>query len=487
MAPGQVAVMFSDITARKQTEQKLLESEEKHRTIFQNIQDVYFEMAPDTTILEVSPSVSKISQYKPEDLIGKSIDHLVVDEKIMNTLLKLLFERGELNDFDVSLKDKDDRLLYCSVNIKIETGSDGAPIKAIGSLRDITERKLAREHISKLERAVEQSPSAIIITDLDGKIEYVNPRFTEITGYTKEEAIGQNPSIMKSGEHDEEFYKELWDTIRTGNEWRGEFLNKRKDGTIYWEMASISPVRNDLDQITHYIAIKDDITERKNIVQQLLEAKEKAEESDRLKSAFLANMSHEIRTPMNAILGFSEILQHEGIQPGDRQEYIKLINDKGHDLMNIISDLIDISRIEAGDMKLVKTHIRINDMILDIFEQVKKEKVLKGKDEVQVRYRIREDAEYSVLSDKNRLRQVFNNLLGNALKFTNEGYIELGYDLMDEHVRFYVKDSGIGITPENQKVIFERFRQEDNSYTRKHGGTGLGLAISKQIVELLGG
>lgn len=487
VAPGQVAVMFSDITARKQTEQKLKESEEKHRAIFQNIQDVYFEMAPDTTILEVSPSVSKISQYKREDLIGKSIDHLVVDEKIINTLLKLLFERGELNDFDVPLKDRDDRLLYCSVNIKIETDSDGAPIKAIGSLRDITERKLAREHISKLERAVEQSPSSIVITDLDGKIEYVNPRFTEMTGYTKEEAIGQNPSIMKSGEHDKEFYKELWDSIRTGNEWRGEFLNRRKDGTTYWEMASISPVRNDLDQITHYIAIKDDITEKKNIEQQLLEAKEKAEESDRLKSAFLANMSHEIRTPMNAILGFSELLQHEGIQPGDRQEYIKLINDKGNDLMNIISDLIDISRIEAGDMKLVKTHIRINNMILEIFEQVKKEKALKGKDEVQVRFRIREDAEYSILSDKNRLRQVFNNLLGNALKFTNEGYIELGYDLMDDHVRFYVKDSGIGITPENQKVIFERFRQEDNSYTRKHGGTGLGLAISKQIVELLGG
>jgi signal transduction histidine kinase len=252
-------------------------------------------------------------------------------------------------------------------------------------------------------------------------------------------------------------------------------------------MASISPVRNDLDQITHYIAIKDDITERKNIERQLLEAKEKAEESDRLKSAFLANMSHEIRTPMNAILGFSEILQHEGIKLEDRQEYIRLINDKGNDLMNIISDLIDISRIEAGDMKLVKTHIRINEMILELFEQVKKEKVLKGKDEVQVRYRIREDAEYTILSDKNRLKQVFNNLLGNAMKFTNEGYIELGYEIMDDHVRFHVKDSGIGITTETQKVIFERFRQEDNSYTRKHGGTGLGLAISKQIVELLGG
>jgi len=487
VAPGQVAVLFSDITARKQTEQKLKESEKKHRTIFQNIQDVYFEMAPDTTILEVSPSVSNISQYKREDLVGKSIDHLVVDEKIKNTFLKQLFENGELKDFDVPLKDKDDRLIYCSVNIKIETSSDGAPIKAIGSLRDITERKLAREHISKLERAVEQSPSSVVITDLDGNIEYVNPKFTEITGYTREEVLGQNPRIMKSGAHDKELYKNLWDAIRTGNEWRGEFLNRRKDGTTFWEMASISPVRNDLGQTTHYIAIKEDITERKNIEQQLLEAKERAEESDRLKSAFLANMSHEIRTPMNAILGFSEILQHEGIQPEDRQEYIKLINDKGNDLMNIISDLIDISRIEAGDMKLVKTHIKIKDMILELFDQVNKEKALKGKDEVQVRYRIQDDAEYSILSDKNRLRQVFNNLLGNALKFTDEGYIEVGFEILDEHVRFYVKDSGIGITTENQKVIFERFRQEDNSYTRQHGGTGLGLAISKQIVELLGG
>jgi CheY-like chemotaxis protein len=221
--------------------------------------------------------------------------------------------------------------------------------------------------------------------------------------------------------------------------------------------------------------------------QQLREAKEKAEESDRLKSAFLANMSHEIRTPMNAILGFSEILQQENVAEEDKREYIRLINDKGYDLMNIISDLIDLSRIEAGDLKLVKTHIRINELILEIFEQIRKEKALKGKEEVQLRHRIREDAEVSVLSDRNRLRQVFGNLMGNALKFTSEGFIELGYELLDDQVRFYVKDSGIGITPESQKVVFERFRQEDNSYTRKHGGTGLGLAISKQIVELLGG
>ena len=243
IAPGQVAVMFSDITERKQTEQKLQLSEEKHRKIFQNIQDVYFELAPDSTILEISPSLSKISKYTREELIGKSIQQMVVDEKINNVFLDLLFKRGELKDFDIPLKDKDDRIVNCSVNIKIEKNEAGVPEKIIGSLRDITERKLAREKISKLERAVEQSPSSVVITNLDGNIEYVNPKFCEVTGYTREEAMGHNPSILKSGEQEPAFYEELWSTISGGNEWKGEFHNMKKDGTTFWEMASISPVR----------------------------------------------------------------------------------------------------------------------------------------------------------------------------------------------------------------------------------------------------
>ena len=371
--------MFSDITHRKQTEQKLKQSEEKHRTIFQNIQDVYFEMSPDSTILEVSPSVTKISKYKREELIGHSIQKLVVDEKIKNIFLELLFKRGELLDFDVPLKDKDGRLVYCSVNVKTEKNKKGEVVKIIGSLRDISERRMAREKISKLERAVEQSPSSVVITNLEGDIEYVNPKFCEITGYSKEEAVGKNPSILKSGEQEQAFYDNLWCTISSGKEWRGEFHNKKKDGTTFWEMASISPVRNHQDEITHFIAIKEDISDRKKWEQELQEAKEKAEESDHLKSAFLANMSHEIRTPMNAILGFSEFLKSDDISETNRREYVDLINTKGNDLMMIISDLIDISRIEAGDMKLASTYIYVNELVKEVFEQTHKEKDLKEK------------------------------------------------------------------------------------------------------------
>jgi len=252
-------------------------------------------------------------------------------------------------------------------------------------------------------------------------------------------------------------------------------------------MASISPVRNPQDEITHFIAIKEDISDRKKWEQELQEAKVKAEESDHLKSAFLANMSHEIRTPMNAILGFSELLKSDDVSEINRKEYIDLISAKGNDLMMIISDLIDISRIEAGDMKLASTEIRVNELVKEVFEQTSREKDIKEKDLVQIRKNISENEEPIIVSDKNRLRQVFTNLLSNAVKFTHEGFVEIGYKLNKQKVHFYVKDTGIGIDPDKHEVIFERFRQADDSTTRKYGGTGLGLAISRQIVGFLGG
>jgi CheY-like chemotaxis protein/nitrogen-specific signal transduction histidine kinase len=252
-------------------------------------------------------------------------------------------------------------------------------------------------------------------------------------------------------------------------------------------MASISPIRNDRNETTHFIAIKDDITDRKKWEQELQEAKVKAEESDRLKSAFLANMSHEIRTPMNAILGFSELLKQDVIPESDRKEYINLISTKGNDLMNIISDLIDISRIEAGDMKLAHISIHVNQLVDEVFEQTKKEKKFRGKDLVQVRRSPSENPEPIIQSDRNRLKQVFVNILSNAFKFTSEGFVEIGYRSRENFVDFYVRDTGIGIDQDKLEIIFERFRQADDSHTRKFGGTGLGLAISRQIVELLGG
>ena len=171
---------------------------------------------------------------------------------------------------------------------------------------------------------MEQSPASVVITDLEGKIEYVNPKFTQVTGYSVEEAIGQNPRILKSGEWPSEAYRELWETITAGKEWRGEFHNKRKDSTLYWEYASISPIRNEKGEITHFLAVKEDITERKLAEAELARAKEAAEAANRAKDQFLANMSHEIRTPMNGIIGMTELVLATELT-NEQREYLEIV------------------------------------------------------------------------------------------------------------------------------------------------------------------
>ena len=351
--------------------------------------------------------------------------------------------------------------------------------------RDITEQKKANETIQKLSKSIEQSPSTIVITDVDGNIEYVNPKFCEITGYEQDEVIGQNPRILKSGEMPSENYKELWDIISTGGVWRGEFHNRRKNGELYWEWATMTSIKNEHGEIINYIAIKEDISLRKEMEIDLIVAKEKAEESDRLKSAFLANMSHEIRTPLNSIIGFSELLADNYFDEEQKTEFIHHIIGNGNNLLNIISDIVDISKIEARVITIRKSNVQINRLMDEIkatFFINKEDKLL------QFKLNIPEDSqEISVVADKERLQQVFNNLIGNALKFTAKGYIEVGCKQIDGLVEFYVKDTGIGISSTNHSKIFDRFRQVESSNNRSFGGNGLGLAISKNLIELMGG
>ena len=487
ISQGQMAVFFQDITTRKQTEMMLQLSEEKYRKIFQNIQDVYIEIAPDMTIQELSPSISRISLYTRNELIGQNLNAVSEDDTLIRRFISRLLDEGLIKDEDISLKDKDGKIIHCSVNLRMEKDENGKPVKVIGSLRDITDRKLAREEVLKLSRALEQSPSLIFIINTSAKTEYINSKVTSATGYTREELIGPSPSILKSGEQPDELYKELWQSINQGKEWKGEFHIRRKDGTTFWAHSSISPIRNNKGVVTNYIIISEDITDRKEIENELKKAKDKAEESDRLKSAFLTNISHEIRTPMNAILGFSDLLQNEDISPADMQQYIRLINSKGKELMGIISDVIDLSRIEAGDMNLHIMPIEINSFLEKIISSFTEEKAIEPKAQLSISHNFPEPVSPICMSDRNRLSQVLNNLLSNAYKFTEEGFIELGYRLKDGQVIFYVMDTGIGIPEDKIHIIFERFRQADDSITRKYGGTGLGLSISKQIVELLGG
>ncbi len=350
-------------------------------------------------------------------------------------------------------------------------------------------RKTAEEENRKLSRAVEQSPASVVITNQKGEIEYVNSKFCEITGYSRDEAIGNNPHILKSGVHNIEFYQSLWNTILSGNMWSGEMCNKKKNGELFWELASISPMVNENGEITHFIAVKEDITDRKKKDEELFHALEKAQESDRLKSAFLANMSHEIRTPMNGILGFAELLKEPDLTGEQQLDYIEIIEKSGARMLNIINDIVDISKIESGQMKVLLKKTNVNEQLDFIYKLFNKEVEQKG-----LHLSLKKSvlpSDLFIVTDREKLYAILANLVKNAIKYTQNGSIEFGCQALETlhatSLQFYVKDTGIGIAKDRQEDIFKRFIQADISDKMARQGAGLGLAISKAYVEMLGG
>ncbi|NVO01357.1 MAG: response regulator, partial [Bacteroidetes bacterium] len=261
-----------------------------------------------------------------------------------------------------------------------------------------------------------------------------------------------------------------------------EYSLSMPDGMHYYEARIISY------EETKVLSIIRDITYRKKAETELLQAKEKAEESDRLKSAFLANMSHEIRTPMNGILGFAQLLNEERITKEERVEFVNIINESGNHLLGLINDIIDIAKIDSNQVMIGKNNFNLNQILYELLLTFENKKKQKGKEKIVfVLEKGIEDYESNVLTDELRVKQILYNLLGNALKFTKDGTINFGYTIVNEKIQFFVKDTGKGIDPKNQKMIFERFRQEEESNTRQFGGSGLGLSISKGLVKLLGG
>ena len=343
------------------------------------------------------------------------------------------------------------------------------------------------DQIKTLSSAVDHSYAMVIITGLDGTIEYVNPRLLQVTGYSFEEIRGRKPGMFKAGNYPSSFYQTLWQTITSGKEWRGEFENVKKNGEKYWVLASISGVRNEKQEITHFVAVEEDITERKRMEQELIAAKEKAEESDRLKSAFLANLSHEIRTPLNAIAGFSELITQVNLTDDEQKEYFGIIRSNVTTLTKLIDDIIDFSKLELGQTSYEEVECDLDDLLREL-QLSFQEEVKNLRKKVEIRINPLSVRDMQIMTDPVRLRQILTNLLGNAVKFTQEGYVEMGYMVeKDTLLRCYVMDTGIGIPKEKLSMIFDRFRQADDSTTRQYGGTGLGLAISKGLVEMMGG
>ena len=479
--------VIRDITQAKLDKEKIAISEQKYNKLIESLSDCVFVVDTKGFFTYLSYAFENITQYKPEEFIGKHFLEGIAPEyheKIIKMFTKGLAEKINLL-YEVDILNKKGQKTPIELSVSTLLNKKGEAIGRIGTFRDITQRRKEQAELLKLQKAVAQSSSTIVITDTDGNITYVNEAFTKATGYSLNEVLGQNPRVLKSEYQSQEFYKELWDTIVSGNTWRGEFLNKKKNGLLFWERTTISPVLNKQGEIINYVAVKEDVTEEKKIREDLLIAKEKAEESEHLKTAFLQNMSHEIRTPLNGILGFAQLLKMEDIEEEDVFNYADIIEKSGHRLLELINNVLDISKIEAGTVVLNAKAFHLNQLLADI----KKLMLIKFEKKslyLDIQYGLPNEKDI-ILTDAGKLNQILINLINNALKFTTEGGVICSYFVKNNEIHFSVKDTGIGISLEEQEKIFSRFYQTDFTKNREFEGAGLGLAITKGLVNLLGG
>ncbi len=364
---------------------------------------------------------------------------------------------------------------------------------AASAIVNAIERKRTSIEVRRLSQALDQSPVAVIVTDPGGAIEYVNRRFSELTGFSLAEAKGQNPRILKSEFTPKAVYEELWETVMAGNPWTGEFINKTKGGLTFYASASISAIFDYTGEITNFIGVEEDITAIKQAEEALVSAKHAAEDANRAKSEFLAAMSHEIRTPMNAIIGMGELLDETDLSP-QQSRYVSIFKSAGEALLALINDVLDLSKIEAGRFEMDRLPFDLEELV----ERTAAVLGVKAREKgLELLFRIEPGTPQHVVGDPDRLRQVLINLLGNAVKFTESGQVLISVSCARRGMtasgesqgeyRFSVEDTGIGVPTHKLEAIFESFTQADSSTTRKYGGTGLGLTISRRLVELMGG
>ncbi|MDD5175576.1 MAG: PAS domain S-box protein [Sterolibacterium sp.] len=505
--PLKILCTIQDITELKQEEERTRQLLRENQSILSNamVGIVYLKHR---RIVSCNRRFEEIFKYEPGELLGASTEQLSDTRENFLRLgernYKSLAETGTCNAESL-VRHKDGSLFWGAVSgcaIDPAHPDDGS----IWVYADISERRKAEQESAKLLQAIERSPVSITITNLDGVIEYVNLGFTQITGYIRDEVIGQTPRILKSKYTSRATHQELWRTLREGNIWRGILCNQCKNGDMIWADTSISPIFNTADEITNFVAIHEDVTKRKLLEQQLekhqlelehivsqrtaelREALEAAKLADRTKDEFLANITHELRTPLSAVIGMAGLAR--GISTESRQrDYLDKITTAGKHLNRIINDLLDLSKIAAGHMTFETRTFSLRGLILRGNSVMTHRAAEKGLELVGTL----DDAVPDVLlGDEHRLEQILFNLIGNAIKFTPTGRVSVRVSM---HAReenrvcldIEVEDTGVGMRPEDLDRLFKPFSQVDATVSRKYGGTGLGLAISRRLVEMMDG
>ena len=496
-------VLAHDVTEQKRAEQRLRISDQALKSISQGV----LITTPNMRITSANEAFASICGYSMSELMGQTIRMLygpLTDPRTVEAI-GIAVANGDEFFGEILSYQKSGIPFWNELSISPVRDETGQLTHCIGVSRDVTARKAQDEQLSKLSLAVEQSLSGIVITDVHGRIEYVNTALLNDSGYDRDELLGQNPRMLSAGHVSQQNRVMLWATLSSGSVWKGEFENRRKDGIIYIAAAVIKPLRQADGAITHYVSVQEDISDRIRLREelhayrlnledlvakrtvQLVEAREQAEAANAAKSAFIANMSHEIRTPMNAIIGLNHLIRRSGVPP-EQEERLNKIDGASKHLLAIINDILDLSKIEANRLELESADFHLSavlDNVASIVSQAAKAKNLTV--EVQgnaVPVWLRGDA--------TRLRQALLNFAGNAVKFTEKGSISLRAKLVEDSgdqllIRFTVTDTGIGVAPETSARLFQAFEQADASTTRKYGGTGLGLAITRRLAHLMGG
>ncbi|MCX8085783.1 MAG: PAS domain S-box protein [Rhodocyclaceae bacterium] len=440
-----------------------------------------------------NPAFSRVTGYSLDEVLGKKTNLLASglhNAEFYRGMWQTL-EAGHTWEGEITNRRKNGEIYQEQMTIT-PIAIDGKIGHFVAIKRDISEEAKTRTRLKLLEAAIHEADQAILITEADAgdlgpTIRYVNPAFTRVTGYTAEEAIGCPTGILCGPDTDPAQVFLLRDTLRAGQPLIIEMHYRRKDGTPFIAEIHYAPVPDEKGHVSHYIGTLTDISARKEFEEALKRARDEALTNARLKSEFLSTMSHEIRTPMNGIIGMSDLLLDTRLDDAQR-ELVTILRDSAHALLTIINDILDFSKIEAGKLDIEATAFSPESVVRGVRDLLAQKAREQG---TQLAYHIEAGLPARIVGDPARFRQVLTNLVGNAVKFTQNGEVEIS---LTQHVgaqgprlRCEVRDTGIGIAPEVQARLFQPFSQADSSTTRKYGGTGLGLAISKQLVELMGG
>jgi PAS domain S-box-containing protein len=471
---------FLDITERKLSEEKLLHTSDLlERTAAMakvggweiDLRTGKRNWSKETCrILEIDPPVT------PE--LGTSINLQFYAPEALPIIEKAVAEgiaNGKAYDLELPMITKNGRPIWVR-DLGYFIMDDGKAVKVEGVMQDITERRKLALKMKQLSQAVEQSPVTIVITNTDGNIEYVNQKFVETTGYTVEEAIGKNPRILKSDDKSPEDYRQLWETLIAGNEWRGEFHNVKKNGQKYWEAATITPILNSNGVTTNFLAVKEDITQRKEAEEVLKKyaVELKNSNSDLENFAYIAG--HDLHEPLRMVSSFLKLLEKKlaGQLDDTTKKYIYFAVDGADRMKKLIDALLQYSRVGANKEKF--TSIDLNEVLTYNLLLLKKN-INSSKATIHVK------PLPVITANTTLINELFFNLINNAIKYRGEKLpeIEVGCNNEKDQFVFYVKDNGIGINPQNFDrifIIFQRLHARE-----EYSGTGIGLSLCKKIVE----